>query len=176
MIVLKPQDIVVLLKTITVRNPDWTYSSLSNELFISASEVHSAIKRSTLAKLWDPFKKNPFKYALEEFIVHGVKYAFPANYSGITRGVATAYSAPPLKELILQENSHLVWPDPIGQTRGLGLYPLYKTVPQAIKNDQKLYEFLTLIDAIRVGRAREKKIAIAELKERILKYEPRTKH
>lgn len=166
MIVLKPQDIFVLLKTITVKNPDWTYASLSNELFMSASEVHSAIKRSTIARLWDPIEKFPLKYALEEFIIHGLRYAFPANYSGVTRGIATAHAAPPLKGLIAQKNSSIfVWPDPIGQDQGMGLSPLYKTVTQATRNDNKLYEFLTLIDAIRIGSSRERKIAITKLKE-----------
>lgn len=172
MIVLKPQDVVILFKTMTTHNPDWTYASLSNELFISASEVHSAIKRASLAKLWDPLEKKILKRALEEFVIHGVNYAFPANYSGVTRGVATAFSAPPLNEIVIQGEFHLVWPDPIGQTRGTGLSPLYKSVPKAIQNDQSFYELLTLVDAIRVGSAREKKIAIDEIKKRISEYEP----
>jgi hypothetical protein len=37
-----------------------------------------------------------------------------------------------------------------------------------LKKDVKLYELLALVDAVRIGRAREKEIAIKELKSRIL--------
>ena len=46
--------------------------------------------------------------------------------------------------------------------------PLYKSVPEAALNDPLLHEMLALVDAIRVGSAREKKIAVEELKKRIL--------
>jgi hypothetical protein len=36
-----------------------------------------------------------------------------------------------------------------------------------IEVDPKLYEFLALVDAIRDGRARERKIAIKEIQSRI---------
>jgi hypothetical protein len=45
--------------------------------------------------------------------------------------------------------------------------PLYKNVPEAARRDPKLYELLALVDAIRDGRAREREIAIDELKARI---------
>jgi hypothetical protein len=44
---------------------------------------------------------------------------------------------------------------------------LYQSVPQAVANDQKLYELLALVDAIRDGRARERNLAISELTRRL---------
>jgi hypothetical protein len=44
---------------------------------------------------------------------------------------------------------------------------LYKTVPKAAVRDQKLYEMLVLVDAIRDGRARESELAIMELRKRL---------
>jgi hypothetical protein len=61
----------------------------------------------------------------------------------------------------------LVWPCEFGTARGQSLKPLYVSVPSAVKNDSKLYELLALIDAIRAGRAREKEIAISELKKHL---------
>jgi hypothetical protein len=52
--------------------------------------------------------------------------------------------------------------------RGYEFSPLYSSVPHACKVDPKLYEFLVLVDAIRDGRARERKIAIKEIQSRIL--------
>ena len=44
--------------------------------------------------------------------------------------------------------------------------PLYRSVPQAASNDPELYALLSLIDAIRVGRMREQRLAIDELEKR----------
>jgi hypothetical protein len=60
-----------------------------------------------------------------------------------------------------------VWPWHEGNTRGVGLEPLYKSVPQAALRDPKLYQFLALVDAIRDGRARERKIAERDLVHRL---------
>jgi hypothetical protein len=50
---------------------------------------------------------------------------------------------------------------------GIALEPLYKTVPEASLRDPSLYELLALVDAIRDGRARERKIAEKELINRL---------
>lgn len=168
MIVLKPQDIVVMLKIVSLANCPWTYAQLSGELFISASEIHAAVKRCALARLLDSELKKPFARALEEFVVHGVKYAFPANQGGMARGMATAHAAPPLNREISQADEiPPVWPDPVGQTRGFTLLPLYRTVPRAAAVDPAFYELMALVDAIRIGRAREREIAAAEIGRRI---------
>ena len=43
--------------------------------------------------------------------------------------------------------------------RGEALKPIYRSAPQAARNDPKLYQCLGLLDAIRAGRARERKLA-----------------
>ena len=60
-----------------------------------------------------------------------------------------------------------MWPWPEGDTRGIGLEPLYKKVPQAALRDPGLYELLALVDAIRDGRARDRKIAERDLVNRL---------
>ena len=44
--VLKPQDIVILLKLVASGEIDWSYPSLAHDLFMSASEIHAGIKRA----------------------------------------------------------------------------------------------------------------------------------
>ena len=74
--------------------------------------------------------------ALEEFLIHGVKYAFPAARGGITRGMPTSYAAEPLCRLIKAGSEPVpVWAEPTGTTRGIALAPLDKTVPEATKRD-----------------------------------------
>jgi len=59
----------------------------------------------------------------------------------------------------------VVWPDPEGTVRGESLEPIYKTAPLAARRDPHLYQTLALIDAIRGGRARERKLAEKKLQE-----------
>jgi hypothetical protein len=49
--------------------------------------------------------------------------------------------------------------------RGQAIEPLYRSVPTAAKNDPELYVLLSLIDAIRVGRVREQRLAVKELEQ-----------
>ena len=51
--------------------------------------------------------------------------------------------------------------------RGVTVEPLYKTAPAAALRDPFLYELLALIDALREGRARERKLAEKELIDRL---------
>ena len=166
--ILKPQDIYILLKLVAMGESQWSYASVAGDLFMSASEVHAGIKRAVAARLMSSQGSQPLKKSLEEFLIHGVKYAFPPDHGGLTRGVPTGYAAPPLKDIITQPNEPPpVWPDPEGTTRGHEFSPLYKTVPKAAAKDAKLYELLAIVDAIRDGRARERDIAIKELKVRL---------
>ena len=165
---LKPQDIYILLKLVALGESQWSYASVAGDLFMSASEVHAGIKRAVVARLMHSQSGRPSKKSLEEFLIHGVKYAFPPDHGGLTRGVATGYAAPPLKDIISQPNEPPpVWPDPEGDTRGYEFSPLYKTVPKAALKDNRLYELLAIVDAIRDGRAREREIAIKELRARL---------
>ena len=84
----------------------------------------------------------------------------------MVRGWPTSHSAPPLSKKIVSEEQY-VWPDPDGKVRGQAVEPLYYSVPHAVKNDPALYEMLALIDALRIGKAREKKLAADELNKRL---------
>lgn len=157
---MKPQDILVLLKLIHLSD-GWTYRSLATELFMSVGEVHNALNRAEHAQLFDAEHRRPRIQALEEFLIHGIKYVFPAERGSITRGIPTGYAAAPLnKEIVASDNDQPpIWMDPEGKVRGYKLSPLYESAPKAAKIDRRLYELLALVDAIRDGRARERKLA-----------------
>jgi hypothetical protein len=168
--ILKPQDIVILLKLVAIGKRQWSYSTLASELAMSPSEVHSGIKRAAAARLYDSQQNVPIMQALQEFLLHGVKYAFPPDRGHLTRGIPTSYAAPPLNSLIVQSNEPPpVWPDPEGKVRGYDFSPLYRSVPMAAAQDNILYELLALVDAIRDGRARERELAVKLLNERLEK-------
>jgi hypothetical protein len=132
------------------------------------------MKRARASKLVarddDTYRVN--RRNLVEFVVHGVRYAFPAERSVETRGIPTAH-AHPLLRAQFAETDELppVWPSAHGKTRGLGFEPLYAGAPAAAAQDDELYAMLAFIDAIRGGRARERAIA-AELFESTLRREP----
>jgi hypothetical protein len=164
---LKEHDIVVVLKLVSLGERRWSYPSLAEDLSMSPSGVYGSVKRAVESKLLDAEKK-PRRIALEEFLIHGVKYVFPPRRGGPTRGMPTSYAAPPLDSLIVQSTEHPpVWPYARGTVRGYAFFPLHKSVPLAAEKDVRLYELLALVDAIRGGRAREVSIATQEIKERL---------
>lgn len=167
--ILKPQDLLVTLKLVAVNNKEWTYNKMAVDLVMSPSEVHAAVKRSLQAGL--VIKNKGMIQAnyscLEEFIVHGLKYVFIPERGGITRGIPTIYSIPPLNKLSLSNDPVPVWPDTMGEARGESFSPLYKSAPKAALNDSTLYEMLVLVDAIRGGRARERELAVKEVRRRL---------
>jgi hypothetical protein len=167
---LKPQDLLVVLKLWVGRGQAWTYQALAEALGISVAEVHGAVKRARAAGLLPdgPLSAPPPVVALREFLIHGAKYAFPAHPGAMTRGIPTAHAASPLKEEILPSGEPPpVWPHAEGTERGLALDPLYPSAPSAALTDPALYELLALLDALRIGRARERKIATRLIEERL---------
>jgi hypothetical protein len=64
-----------------------------------------------------------------------------------------------------------VWPDPDGKVKGASVQPLYASVVKAATNDSALYDLLALVDAIRLGRARDRNIAEEELTIRLRKHD-----
>lgn len=167
---LKPQDILILLMLLVWKGAKpWRYSDLAKNLRMSQSEVHQAIKRSQLSGLYDPLTKRPKRQALIEFIIHGLKYAFPAIIGDSVEGVPTAHSAPPLNnQIISHDEMSYVWPWKGEKLKGKKVAPLHKNVPIVAKSFPEMYPLLALIDALRVGRAREREMAEKELSERIM--------
>ena len=168
--ILKPQDVFVMLKIVSLGQQEWTYNALAIDLEMSPSEVHAAVKRARIASLAIEFENQiqPNLTCLKEFIIHGLKYVFVPDRGGISRGMPTGHAAHPLKGLFVPSDElPPVWPDSMGEIRGESFSPLYKSAPKAARKDQKLYELLVLVDAIRDGRARERDIGIRELKLRL---------
>jgi hypothetical protein len=170
---IKSQDVVILAKLIAqLGGRSWSQNSMALELCLSPSQINSAFKRLVNAGLITPYhspnQPQPIFQACDEFFIYGLKYIFPAKLGEIARGVPTSYSGPSLKKQIVAGSDPIpVWPYGEGEVRGVALKPLYSSVPESVTKypDPLFYDLLTLIDAIRSGRAREKKIAIQKLSE-----------
>lgn len=160
---LKPIDLLVGLKILTSKQ-DWTQMGIASALCISSSQVNAAIKQLIEGNLFSlrQGKPQPVYAALKEFILFGAPYCFPAKLAELTVGVPTAYAAKPLSdEISLGRDPIPVWPYAQGKSRGVALEPLHRNVPKALLQfpDSDLHEILVLLDALRIGRAREKKMA-----------------
>ncbi len=171
---IKGQDIVVILKIVAQKDEELSFIRLATDLEMSSSEVHAAVKRAVKSGLMQveantggSHRKLPNRQGLLEFLVHGLRYVFPAERGSETRGMPTGLFAPGLGQQIVSAGPVPVWPDPTGEVRGYEFRPLFRSVPAAARRDTGLYDLLALVDAIRGGFARERNIAARELTKRI---------
>ena len=152
-------------------NPEfdpYSLRGLSSAIGISKSEVSNALARCYANGLAKPPRQgggpSVNRRGLEEFLSYGIRFVFPAQTQGLTRGIPTGLTAPVFQGILRSAGEQPpVWPDPHGDALGLAVEPLYKTVTTAIRHDEALYKLLAVVDSIRLGQPRERKLAIAQL-------------
>lgn len=173
---MKAQDILIVLKILSLEDQrpregasGWPQRLLAEETGICLSQVNASCRRLEAIGLLSPGKRGTVRAAVLEFLIHALKYVFPFTMGEVSRGMPTGYAAEPLRDQFLSGEGELVpvWPDARGTVRGLAVAPLYKTVPMAARKDDRLYEYLVLVDAVRGGRARERRKAVEILTERL---------
>ena len=163
---MRPHDIAILLKIASKGEASWYMKDLASELEISASEVSESINRSVIAGLIGSDKKSLNRLALLDFLSSGLRYVYPQHPGALVRGMPTAVSAPPLSKEIMSEEQ-FVWPYAHGNIRGQAIEPLHSKTPEACQKDESYYELMALVDAIRVGKVRERNLAIEMLKDKV---------
>ncbi|WP_428697007.1 hypothetical protein [Stappia sp.] len=156
------------------REEPYSVRGLGASLGISKTEVSASLNRSLASGLAvrdrERGRAKPSRRSLCDFIIHGLKFVFPARPGAPQRGVPTGFAAPMLQGRLVSAGDDIyVWPDAKGRTRGLSVEPLFRSVPQAAGQDERLYEYLALVDAIRLGRQREAHLAADLIRKRLLK-------
>lgn len=164
---MRPQDVAILLKIVSKNSENWQLAEIANSLRISISEISESLNRSQIAGLIDYNKKKVNRQNLMEFLEHGVRYVFPLEPGSMVRGIATAHSHLSMKKKILSDLDY-VWPDNNGKIVGLKIEPFYPKQVEAVIEDEVYYKLLSLVDVIRVGKVREVKYAVNELRKNIL--------
>jgi hypothetical protein len=167
---LKPQDLAIALKLVVLRGERLPYRELGQQMRLSQFEAHAATQRLLAARLVVEVEGviRPVTAVLQPFMLYGAPYAFPPVRGEMTIGFPTAYGVSPLKEKVMfSDENPPVWPHPEGTHRGLTLQPLYESLPLAAQDDKALYELLALLDALRIGQARERELAAGLLQERL---------
>ena len=115
---LKAQDVLVALRLALADGFSGSYATLADELGMSASEAHAAMRRLEEARLLDPAEKRVRRSLLRNFLIHGVPCAFAVRIEGMTRGIPTAWAAPAFAgEFASGDQPPPVWPDPEGQVQ-----------------------------------------------------------
>ena len=69
---MKPQDVVILLKIIAVDSDQWQQKSIADELKMSQSEVSQSVARSKFAGLLDGSGKKVMRLALLDFLQYEI--------------------------------------------------------------------------------------------------------
>jgi biotin operon repressor len=170
---LKPQDCIVLIKLLANPTVSMSQRQLASILGISLAEINAGIKRLEEAGLLRKDKQGkvyPNIYTAKEFLISAVKFFFPGKLGEYTRGIPTAIAAPIFhNKIALGTDPIPVWPDALGNKRGVALEPIHPLVPKSLREnpDPHFYELLAMIDAIRTGRPRERNLAVALLKEKL---------
>jgi len=165
---MKGVDILVALLLASEPDTRWDYALIGRALGIGSATAHRAVQRLIRAGLVWPDSRNVRRLALEEFLVHGLKYVFPTAPGPRSLGVPTAHSAPVMEGKVAAAVSDLlVWPWPEGSARGASVEPLHESAPGAALERPALHDLLALADVLRLGRPREVDAARESLRARL---------
>lgn len=185
---IKPHDTVVALgwgclarriyewelgheKTVSLTNDSkaFIYTGIrgfAGSLGLSPGEVSKSCQRLLKARLIIPNPNEggfPSYFsatgALREWLSYGIQYCIIPEPQGVGRGVPTAWSNPDVKSDLVPRDIPHVWLLPGGDITGEGVSPLYPNAPVAAAKDRNLHYILSLIDAVRLAKPRELKIA-----------------
>jgi DNA-binding Lrp family transcriptional regulator len=145
----QPFDVVVAVRLL---RPAATLAELADDLAVSPSQVHAAVKRLEVAGLLKAEQRATNPRALLELVLGGLRYLFPAQRLALNSGIPTAHSAAPLNAVV-DAIDVVVWPAPklSGSVRGFGLTPLYPRAVMLPERDPETYSLLCLVDALRLG-------------------------
>lgn len=168
---LRPFDVAVALRLLL--EPEERYEPLADALATSTSAVHRGVARLQGAGLLRPASRTVARPALREFLLHGVRYAFPPVRGQEMSGVPTAWSVGPIADLLASESASdlaraVVWPEESGAVRGEMLVPLFPGAARVAQRDARLHLLLAAVDAVRAGSSTVRRVVGDYLADRIL--------
>ena len=164
---LLPSDLLVAAKLAAHGDQAASVRQLGEELGMSKSAVaYSLCRLRALDLVKDDGKggRRVNKLALRDCIEHAVRWIAPAKIGDFELGLPTAHAAKVLAGKLSGDDDPLVMPLAHGPVRGRAVTPLHPLAPVAAAKDPKLHQLLALIDAFRVGRARDRQVAAIELR------------
>src|SRR5690348_17324813 len=100
MLRLKPQDVVLALKLANPATPR-SYVELGEAVRLSSAEAFQGVKRLELCRLYSRSLGRVLRPQLLDLLVHGLPYVFPARVGRRAKGVPTAGSVEPLRDVLV---------------------------------------------------------------------------
>jgi hypothetical protein len=163
---LSPTDIYVLGGVLAENGEPRTLRELARELHVDHTLVHRALGRAQEAGLYSKASKEVNRPNLEELLTHAARFVAPAQLGALTRGVPAAWAAEPMSHAIHEAGDEPppVWPDDDGSMRGQAFEPLHPAAPRASRDSPALARLLAIIDSLRLGDVRVRKVAAEELR------------
>jgi hypothetical protein len=168
---LRPFDVAVALRLLL--EPEERYEPLAEALGTSTSAVHRGVARLQGAGLLRAASRSVARPALRDFLLHGVRFAFPAVRGPEVTGLPTAWSVPEVGRLLAVDAGAeaaraLVWPEAAGRVHGEMLVPLFAGATRVAARDARLHVLLAAVDAVRAGTAPVRRGVGDWLAERIM--------
>lgn len=164
---LGPTDIYVLAGALSDDRDALTLRELAGRLHVDHTLVHRALKRAEAAGLYAASSKQVNRANFEELMTHAGRFIAPARLGELTRGVPAAWAAEPISTIIHQPKQEPppVWPEALGAVRGQALKPLHPAAVKASQDAPTLASLLAIIDSLRAGDVRVRKVAASSLHE-----------
>jgi DNA-binding transcriptional ArsR family regulator len=162
---LRPADLLIAAK-LAVADPSASVRDLEKELGMSKSAVAYSLRRlRALDLIKDDGQggRRVNRLALRECFEHAVRWLVPARPGDFELGLATAHTSEAMAGKLSEDGDPVVIPLPHGEIRGRAVAPIHPDAPKAAKRDPKLHRLLAIIDSFRIGGAREREVARAEL-------------
>lgn len=155
----KDSDIYVLSGLLAHREK-WSYRFLADRLRVSHSVVQRALARAQDADLYSPERREVHVPHFEEFAIHALRFVAPAQLGALVPGVPAAWAAEPMAGAIHSsgEDPPPVWPYARGRVRGQAIEPLHPAAPAAVEGWPELGEILALLDSLRAGDSRVRRV------------------
>jgi len=157
---IKRSDIYVL-GGLLIHEGKWSYRSLADCLHVPHPVVQRALSRAQDADLYSGERREVHIPHFEEFAIHALRFVAPAQLGALVSGVPAAWAAEPMASAIRSsgEEPPPVWPYARGQVRGQAIEPLHPAAPEAVEDWPELGEILALLDSLRAGNPRVRRVA-----------------
>lgn len=160
LVMVKDSDVYVL-SGLLAHDGAWSYRSLAERLRVPHPVVQRALERAKGADLYSVDRREVHLPHFEEFALHALRFVASARLGALTPGVPAAWAAEPMAGAIRSSGDEPppVWPYAHGRVRGQAIEPLHSAAPEAVENWTELGEVLALLDSLRAGDARVRKVA-----------------
>lgn len=173
---MKKVDVYVLVSVVVSLNKRPKLEQLSELAGLSVSVIHRSLKQLKKSKLLVELMSGdePNFRNIEEFLLCGFPYVFPEEKGSLVRGFATGIDGTSLKSEFAETEYPAVWAHHEGNVKGFEIDPLHKAIPELVasgKMNSGLYEFLSLLDVLRIGQKREVEAAKNHIRKMLAKYE-----